>query len=312
MTNSETNNVYVINASSDKVISEIPVGNHPHDIAVNPSANKIYVLNIDSSAVSVINGVNDKELSRIPVGRSPMHIAVSYVYPTIMYVLNTPFTQTSIIQPNTVSVIDGSVDKVAAGITFNSHPSNSGGVWCNNKEYPTNIYLYVANGTKCIARPAKGFEFSSWVENLPRNSTIPLNQSAISDSPWNSFISIFGSSATFDVNRFGTFTANFKALPPAIPPEYVATLFTVVATAFIGTWLTPALIGWRKTKMQRKYFKECISQIGKLDKHTIDDKIIGYYADGNLSDVQHQLLNDKISEYYGKEKGSERYGAPFT
>ena len=34
----------------------------------------------------------------------------------------------------------------------------------------------------------------------------------------------------------GSFTANFKALPPPIPPEYVATLFTVVATAFIGSW----------------------------------------------------------------------------
>jgi hypothetical protein len=59
-------------------------------------------------------------------------------------------------------------------------------------------------------------------------------------------------STTFDVNRFGTFTANFKALPPLIPPD-VATLFTVVATAFIGTWLTPALIGWSKTRTQRKY-----------------------------------------------------------
>jgi hypothetical protein len=57
---------------------------------------------------------------------------------------------------------------------------------------------------------------------------------------------------------------------------------------------------------------ECISQIGKLDKNAIEDKIIGYYADGNLSDVQHQLLNNKISEYYAKEKGAERYGAPFT
>jgi hypothetical protein len=37
-----------------------------------------------------------------------------------------------------------------------------------------------------------------------------------------------------------------------------------------------------------------------------------YWTDGNSSDVQHQLLNNKISEYYAKEKGSERYGAPFT
>jgi hypothetical protein len=91
----------------------------------------------------------------------------------------------------------------------------------------------------------------------------------------------------------------------------VATLIGVLATAFIGTWLTPALIGWRKTRTQLKYFKECLNQICKLDKNAIEDKIIGYYADGKLSDVHHQLLKDKISEYY-EQKGSESYGAPFT
>ena len=49
-----------------------------------------------------------------------------------------------------------------------------------------------------------------------------------------------------NIGKFGNFTANFKALPPPIPPEYVATLFTVVATALIGSWLTPTLIDRRK------------------------------------------------------------------
>ncbi|MFZ0515320.1 MAG: hypothetical protein WAM14_27230 [Candidatus Nitrosopolaris sp.] len=109
--------------------------------------------------------------------------------------------------------------------------------------------------------------------------------------------------ATLNITKFGNFTATFKALPPPLPTEYVATLISVVTTAFVGTWLTPVLIGQRKTRTQRKYFKECISQVGKLDKNAIEDKIIGYYADGKLSDVQHQLLNDKISEYY-EDKGS--------
>jgi hypothetical protein len=61
---------------------------------------------------------------------------------------------------------------------------------------------------------------------------------------------------------------------------------------------------------QERNANACINQIGKLDRNTIEDKIIGYYADGKLSDVHHQLLKDKISEYY--EKDSERYGAPFT
>jgi hypothetical protein len=50
-------------------------------------------------------------------------------------------------------------------------------------------------------------------------------------------------------------------------------------------------------------FKECINQIrNRVDKNTIEDKIIGYYTDGKLSDVHHQLLKDKISEYY-EDKG---------
>jgi hypothetical protein len=32
------------------------------------------------------------------------------------------------------------------------------------------------------------------------------------------------------------------------------------------------------------------NQIGKSDKNAIEDKIIGYYTNGKLSDVHHQLL----------------------
>ena len=108
----------------------------------------------------------------MPVGKSPGYISI---ISNLIYVVNRGSA--------TVSVIDGLSDKVAAGVTFNIHPANSGDIWCNNKEYPTNVYLYVAYDTKCIAKPNKDFEFIGWVENLSHNSTIPLNQSAISDSP---------------------------------------------------------------------------------------------------------------------------------
>ena len=48
--------------------------------------------------------------------------------------------------------------------------------------------------------------------------------------------------ATLNITKFGSFTANFKALPPSIPSEYIATLFTVVVTAFVGTWLIPLVV----------------------------------------------------------------------
>jgi hypothetical protein len=167
--------------------------------------------------------------------------------------------------------------------------------------------FYIWPGTECTAKPYQGFEFVSWQQKLGHNSTQLI--SLVPPASIVDYILDFGpyfglhlnhdkAETKLNITKFGNFTANFRELPPPIPPEYVATLIGVVATAFVGTWLTPALIGRRKIKMQLKYFKECISQIGKLDKNTLEDKIIGYYADGKLSDVHHQLLNDKVSEYY--------------
>ncbi len=44
---------------------------------------------------------------------------------------------------------------------------------------------------------------------------------------------------------------------------------------------------------------------GKSHKDAIEDKIMGYYVDGKLSEDHRQLLKDKISEYYGSVKGPE-------
>jgi hypothetical protein len=67
--------------------------------------------------------------------------------------------------------------------------------------------------------------------------------------------------------------------------------------------------GWWRTKEQRTHLRECIKMIvddaGKSRKDAIEDKILGYYVDGKLSEDHRQLLKDKISEYYGSVKGSE-------
>jgi YVTN family beta-propeller protein len=306
--NSGSNTVSIIDSDSGNLIN-IPVGTDPSGIAVSPSTNKIYVANSGSGTVSVIH--NDKEIRQIPVGTDPTRIAVSNAYPSITYVLNISHNLT---RPNTISVIDGSVDKVAAGITFNIHPGNSGGVWCNNREYPTNTYLYVTSGTKCMARPAKDFEFSSWVENLEHNSTLPLNQSAISDSPWNSFYYFIvgkpnDTSATFDVNRFGTFTANFKPVPPSILPQYWTLIITLLITGIVG-WSIPSIIGWIKSKAQLRRANQYHKRIHSLyadnnilyeNDNTLDTlktDIKNAYAEGKISPQQYNDLKDETSILY--------------
>jgi uncharacterized membrane protein len=118
------------------------------------------------------------------------------------------------------------------------------------------------------------------------------------------------SESTLDITKFGSFTANFKALPPPIPPEYVATLFTVIASAFIGSWLTPTVIGWRKAKKEGRKVQtyhlaiKSLYDDGEIDEMDIPrldklkDDIMDDHANGNISEQHYNNLNNKISVLY--------------
>ena len=128
--------------------------------------------------------------------------------------------------------------------------------------------------TKCIAKPSKGFEFSSWREILAGNSSKKI--SVTSGSPWNSFLDAFylkpdDPSAIITINRFGNFPADFSALPPPLPPQYWASLLTVVITALVGSWLTPSIIGWRKEKRQKNKLESYNKKIKLLHNDDNDN-----------------------------------------
>src|SRR5215831_7905681 len=130
-------------------------------------------------------------------------------------------------------------------------------------------------GTIVAGQSNNSFEFEGWVENQPSNP--------------NSTISAGDTSGNLIVNRYGTFTANYKPLPPAIPPGYLAPLYAIIVSQIVG-WSIPNVIGWARARTQRGNLKECLGQIGKLDKRAIEDKIIKYYADGKLSESHRELL----------------------
>ena len=69
---------------------------------------------------------------------------------------------------------------------------------------------------------------------------------------WSHFLMHFQmiQQTSLTVNRFGNFTVYFKALPPPVPAQYWASLFTVVVTALVGSLLIPAVVGWIKSKKQ--------------------------------------------------------------
>jgi YVTN family beta-propeller protein len=214
------NTVSVINVTTDKKEHDINVGNDPEDV-VFAGHHKIYVANRGSNTVSVINGTTNRKENDINVGEGPHRIAFDDST-NMIYVVNR----------DTVSVIDGSTDKVAAGVVFNVNPANSGQIRCNNEVYTTNAYGYVDAGTNCMAQPDRDFEFNTWVWSplTNRNSSTPLD-----------------SSGNLTVNRYGIFTANFKPLPSRIPPEYWTLIITLILTSVIGfdlfcVWLVSLLV----------------------------------------------------------------------
>ncbi|MGA9153859.1 MAG: hypothetical protein WBZ36_25035 [Candidatus Nitrosopolaris sp.] len=112
------------------------------------------------------------------------------------------------------------------------------------------------------------------------------------------------------IDQYGFFTANFKPVSPPILPEYRNLIITVVITTIIA-WSIPSIAGWIKNRRQLENLKQCINQIGRLDKNAIEEKMKGYYVEGKISEDHRQFLKDKISEYYDSSKGSEEYSAPF-
>ena len=118
--------------------------------------------------------------------------------------------------------------------------------------------------------------------------------------------------ANLTVNRFGNFTAYFKALPPPVPAEFTASLITVVIAALVGSLLIPAAVGWFKSKKQTSRLNSFHQQMaliyadGKLDENDIDQlnklnkNISDSYAAGKITNEQYTNLKNEVSAAYQK------------
>ena len=148
------------------------------------------------------------------------------------------------------------------------------------------------------------------VPNLTRTVSAPISSNsplalvalreAFTDDP----------AATLTVNRFGNFTAYFKALPPAVPAQYIASLFTVVVTAIVGSLLIPSAISWSKSKKQISRLNSFHQQMApvyaddKVDKtdtgklNRLNKDISDSYAAGKMSSEQYIHLKNEVSTAY--------------
>jgi YVTN family beta-propeller protein len=323
--NRYNNSVSVIDVNNNTRIKDIPVGDGPEAIAsypddldadaiyqfVNPT---VYVANygIDSifDSVSVINATTDEKIGEdIPVGNGPSDIGVNKLTNTV-YVVNSI--------SDSISVIDSIANEVVAGTVFKVNPFNSGYILCDNLTTPSPLgqYIYVHSGAECTAKPNEGFGFSSWEENLEGNATQLINFSrpvSQVDSVLE-FLHLKSSDkpeATMNITKFGTFTANFREVPPAIPSEYWIPLYGIIASTIVG-WSIPSIIGWTKSKRdvgQLNYYHKEIASLygdGKLDENDtkeldkLRNNIVDAYSRGKINEKHYESLKNEISILYDK------------
>jgi YVTN family beta-propeller protein len=105
VSNSDGDNVSVIDGSGDSVIATVWVGYYPTAIDVNPLTNRIYVANNGDDSVSVIDGAGDSVITTIAVGSVPTGVGVDPGTNRI-YVVNHGQHNVFVIDGTSNSVVD--------------------------------------------------------------------------------------------------------------------------------------------------------------------------------------------------------------
>ena len=73
----DSNSVFVVSLSDEKVIGKILVGDHPFGLKLLPVKNHLYVTNVQSNDVSIVDLAERQEIKRVKVGKKPYCITFS-------------------------------------------------------------------------------------------------------------------------------------------------------------------------------------------------------------------------------------------
>jgi YVTN family beta-propeller protein len=129
ITNGDSNNVSVIDISTNNVTASVSVGSNPMGVAVSPNGLKVYVGNANSNNISVIDTATNAVIATVPVGSNPMGVAVSPDGKNV-YIANHI--------SNTVSFFDTSTNKVKATVNIGKYPAGVAVSSDGRKVYVTN------------------------------------------------------------------------------------------------------------------------------------------------------------------------------
>ena len=111
--NSGANTVSVINASTNTILTKIPVQNDPGGIAITPDGKLVYVVNSGSNTISVINTATNTVIANVSDPSGPWCVVVSPDGSTV-YVTD--------IHSNKVEVINTATNTIVNTITVGKNP----------------------------------------------------------------------------------------------------------------------------------------------------------------------------------------------
>jgi YVTN family beta-propeller protein len=327
------------NSLNYKII-DIPVGNLPNSVSVNPKTNTVYVANINSSSISVIDGTTNKVVTNIAMDSPPFIVTVN-PNTNKLYVANLEDGTVDVIDGttnkvvkklvtggspdhiavnpktnmvyitnsylNTVSVLNGSTNDFAVTINFKTNSPDAGYISCKGKQISDNAYMIydIDVPITCAAVQNKGFQFKSWSGNLAYATKT--------------------NSITFNPTHDGIVTANFEKVPPppanvVLPKEYYDTLYSVIVgviLAPIASWLVPFIFDHREKKRQRRYLKTYLPLIDDIYKEHHQNvgeclqlleqerkDISALLQEGIINDSSFGILYGRISEYIDEMKNN--------
>jgi YVTN family beta-propeller protein len=334
--NAATGYINVIDGIDNKILMNSTYLGNPSDIAINPLTNLGYIIRTSEDGCSVITeldlSTNELNENDLDVCGSDFNTLAINTFANMLYVTDSNFNNVSIIDlshnnnvldgitvdsfpaipainqnkkivyvsnfgSDTVSVIDGSNNRIAAEVIFNIQPANAGSIECvEDKDIQTNTYIRITLDTICKAKANNGFTFTSCTEKVSGNSsktltTIPNN---LVDRI---YTLISNDYATLSISKHGIFTANFREAPSPIPKEIWISLFGIM----LGT-IMPSIIrwlnGWKQRRRFYKYIQELHLNYAKLNQNDMDKEITEKYAKGKINEAQYKMLKEKISKYY--------------
>jgi uncharacterized repeat protein (TIGR01451 family) len=132
--NENSNNISVIDTTTNTVTATIPVGNRPVAVAVTSDGSRIYVANFGDGTVSIVDAATSAIIATVVVGSEPISIAIN-PNGSKLYVAN--------FASSTVSVIDTITNTVTASIAVGdpATPSDPSAILVS----PDGTRVYVAN-----------------------------------------------------------------------------------------------------------------------------------------------------------------------